>query len=79
MGPEKDKNCAFTVGDFVISEKLGKGGFGTIRLATHTETGKKYAAKIFGFQRRPENTSLRIARQEVSALHSAFPSFFKHL
>lgn len=41
---EAFNNCAI-LDDYLISEKIGEGGFGTVHLATNKETNKQYAVK----------------------------------
>lgn len=44
----KPVSCGYRSGfhdSFDIGEELGRGGFGVVRVVTHKETGKRYAAK----------------------------------
>mmetsp|Transcript_43543 Transcript_43543/g.51255 ORF Transcript_43543/g.51255 Transcript_43543/m.51255 type:complete len:304 (-) Transcript_43543:58-969(-) len=56
-----------TCGPYIVKQTLGKGGFATVKLAEHNETGVEYAIK---FMRRDRHNAsvLRAFQEEVSVM-----------
>lgn len=67
---EAFNNCAI-LDDYLISEKIGEGGFGTVHLATNKETNKQYAVKYM------DMTSQLHSADEVNGIYKEANSIKK--
>ena len=56
---------------FTLGEVLGQGSYGTVRAATHKETGQQYAVKIL-HKRRNNEERTEVIENEVSLMFRAF-------
>ena len=57
-----------TIGDYTLSEILGSGSFGTVRLGLHRETSKRVAVKILEKEGAADEHSLRRISAEISTM-----------
>ena len=46
QGPSPDQIIGQTVGNYLVTQKLGEGGMGSVYLAEHPTIGKKVALKV---------------------------------
>ena len=65
-------------GPYIVKQTIGKGGFATVKLAEHSETGKECALKIM--KRNDDNSIKNAFESEVTIMqeldHSGFIKMF---
>ena len=76
--PGPDPMIGQTIGNYLVRQKLGEGGMGSVYMAEHPHIGKKVALKVLhpelaasiGPGVRPSQTPARARRPPIASCHA---------
>lgn len=54
------------IDDFILGDTLGEGTFGKVKIATHCQTGEKFAVKILSKKKGEQRPRTNLERNKYS-------------